>query len=120
MPRTDYRIFPWLKHMQGKHDQHTHAGGSSKPVTDEDFEQFPRIPPEGLGGVRSALEDKAAAEGRTIYALAYNEFRYKDEPHMGYEPIFPFSSSRGWINCSLPLQDMILKRVVLILPGKSK
>lgn len=23
---TDYRVFPWLRHMQGQHDQHSHAG----------------------------------------------------------------------------------------------
>lgn len=39
MLRTDYRVFPWLKHLPGEHDQHSHAGGSST-IAESDGAKF--------------------------------------------------------------------------------
>lgn len=62
--KTDYRVFPWLKHLSGQHDQHSHGRGSSGEISP---------PTEGAEGLRAGADkhiSQGAAELETQRAAA--------------------------------------------------
>lgn len=91
---NDYRVFPWLKHLQGKHDQSSHGGAKeSWEMTRAEFEAARNSP-------RVAAIQQAIRDGRPIVlGTQYRATRIAKPEHirMDVDGTVRISAGKRWV-----------------------